>query len=87
MLDLVVNGIPLGIMLFFIVVFVAINPFGSNPVHTALQFSIVGVTFCALVALTYYSARAISNAEAEMEARGIDVGPGGTGPAEDGHRD
>lgn len=87
MLDLVVNAVPLGIMLFFIVVFLAINPFGPNPVHTALQFSIVGVTFFALLVLTYHSARVISDAEAEMESSGIDVGPGGTELADDSHHD
>lgn len=85
MLDLVVNAVPLAIMLFFLVVFAAYNPFGPNAVHTALQFSIVGVTFVALVVLTYYSAKAIAGAEADMEARGVDVGPGGTSVAEDTH--
>lgn len=82
MLDLVVNAIPLGIILFFIVVFAVLNPFGPNLVHTALQFSIVGLTFVALTILTYYSAKAISEAEEEMQEKGIDVGPGGTEPSE-----
>lgn len=85
LLDLVVNAVPLGIMLFFLVVFAAYNPFGPNAVNTALQFSIVGVTLVALVVLTYYSARAIADAEADMERRGVDVGPGGTRVPEETH--
>ncbi|WP_255150416.1 DUF6684 family protein [Halorarius halobius] len=68
LLDLTVNMIPLGIMLFFIGVFVLYNPFGTDPVATALQLTIVGVTFLALLVLTYYSGKAISEAEEELEA-------------------
>jgi uncharacterized membrane protein len=67
LLDLVVNAIPLVMMAFFIVVFAVFNPFGSDPASTAIQFSIVIVTFGALFLLTYYSGRAISRAEAELE--------------------
>jgi membrane protein implicated in regulation of membrane protease activity len=66
-LDLTVNMIPLGIMLFFIGVFALLSPFGSNPVATALQMAIMLVMVLALSALTYYSGRAISNAEDELE--------------------
>lgn len=70
LLDLVVNAIPLGIMLFFIAVFVLVNPFGSDPVGTAIQLSIVGVTFLALLVLTYVSGKAISESEKELEEKG-----------------
>jgi hypothetical protein len=70
LLDLVVNAIPLGIMLFFIAVFLLVNPFGSDPVGTALQISIVGVTFLALFVLTYVSGKAISESEKELEEMG-----------------
>lgn len=68
LLDLVVNAIPLAMMAFFIIVFAVFNPFGSDPANTAIQFSIIIVTFGALFLLTYYSGRAISNAEKELEA-------------------
>jgi hypothetical protein len=70
LLDLVVNAIPLGIMLFFIAVFVLVNPFGSDPVGTAIQLTIVGVTFAALFVLTYVSGKAISESEKELEEMG-----------------
>jgi hypothetical protein len=71
-LDLSVNMIPMGIILFFIVVFVAINPFGSDPVATALQLTIVVVMFLAMGILTYVSGKAIAESEQELEAMGID---------------
>ena len=67
LLDLTVNAIPLGIMLFFIVVFLVINPFGSDPTATAIQLTIVIVTFGALAILTYVSGKAISESEKELE--------------------
>lgn len=68
MLDLTVNLVPLGIMLFFVGVFVLVNPFGLDPVGTAIQMTIMVVMVLSLAALTYVSGRAISNAEHEMEA-------------------
>jgi hypothetical protein len=71
LLDLTVNAIPLGIMLFFIAVFLLVNPFGSDPVGTVIQISIVAVTFVALFILTYVSGKAISRSEQELEEKGI----------------
>ncbi|WP_424019503.1 DUF6684 family protein [Halorientalis pallida] len=66
-LDLTVNMIPLGILLFFIVAFGLVNPFGWNNVISSLQFGILIASFVLLAILTYYSGKAISKAEAEME--------------------
>ncbi|MFB6116989.1 DUF6684 family protein [Halosegnis sp.] len=68
LLDLIVNAIPLAMMAFFIAVFALFNPFGSDPASTAIQFAIVVLTFGGLFVLTYYSGKAISNAEEELEA-------------------
>ena len=68
LLDLIVNAIPLAMMAFFVGVFVLYNPFGTDIANQAIQLSIVVITFGALVVLTYFSARAISNAEAELKA-------------------
>jgi hypothetical protein len=73
LLDLLVNAIPLGMLLFFILVFAVLNPFGSNPVHTAIQMTIMIVTFAALAALTYVSGKAISEAEDELEEKGLEL--------------
>lgn len=63
LLDLVVNGIPLFIMLFFIGVFLALPVFGFGGIEAGLQFGIVGLSFVALAVLTYIVGKAISTAE------------------------
>lgn len=68
LLDLTVNVIPLGILGFFILAFIVVNPFGWDPVISTIQFAIVGSMFCLLTILTYYAGKAIADAEAEMEA-------------------
>jgi len=68
LLDLTVNAIPLGIMLFFVVLFLVVNPFGTDLAAQAIQLTIVVVTFVALFILTYISGKAISESEKELEA-------------------
>ncbi|QLH77962.1 hypothetical protein HZS55_11930 [Halosimplex rubrum] len=67
LLDLTVNFIPLGILVFFIGAFVLFPTWGVDPLVTGLQFAIVGVTAILLVILTYYAGKAISTAENEMD--------------------
>lgn len=67
LLDLVVNGVPLFIMLFFIVAFAVINPFGFDPLASGIQFALIVVPFVALAVLTYFSARAIAGDEATTD--------------------
>ena len=62
-LDLVVNFIPLGIILFFIGAFAVFAPWGFEPMASGLMFAIMGVMFVALALLTYLSARAIAGDE------------------------
>lgn len=68
LLDLTVNAVPLGIMVFFILAFAVFNPFGWDPIVSTLQFAIMGLTTLLLAMLTYYAGKAISEAEAELEA-------------------
>jgi hypothetical protein len=63
LLDLVVNGVPLFILLFFAVGFAVVNPFGFNPLASGLQLALVVVPFVLLALLTYFSARAIAGDE------------------------
>ncbi|MES3516669.1 MAG: cox cluster protein [Natronomonas sp.] len=67
LLDLTVNVIPLGILIFFIAAFVLINPFPDSLTQAAKQYAIVGLTAIALVILTYYAGKAISTAEKNTE--------------------
>lgn len=67
LLDLTVNAIPLGILVFFVVAFGAVPAFGVDPVITALQFSLLVVPLLGLAVLSYYAGRAIERAEAGRE--------------------
>jgi cytochrome c oxidase assembly factor CtaG len=68
LLDLLVNVIPLAILLFFIGLFLAYDPFGyETSIYTYLQIGIVAVTFVALAYLTYVSGKAISSDEKRRE--------------------
>jgi hypothetical protein len=68
LLDLTVNVIPLGILVFFIAAFAVVQPWGFDPLVSGLQFAIVGVMGALLTVLTYYAGKAVSTAENEMEA-------------------
>lgn len=69
LLDLTVNAIPLGMLLFFTVLFLVFRPFqGGAPAILVLQLSIVLLTFAGLLVLTYYAGKAVSLAEKEMAA-------------------
>ncbi|WP_254537726.1 DUF6684 family protein [Halomarina litorea] len=70
MLDLSVNVIPLFIILFFIVLFAAVAPFGYSLVDTTIQMALLVIPFIGLAILTYFSGKAIAEAEAKMEERG-----------------
>ena len=63
MLDLVVNFIPLGIILFFIGVFVVVTPWGFDVRASGVMLGLMIVPFVALAVLTYLSAKAIAGDE------------------------
>lgn len=64
LLDISVNVIPLGIILFFVVVYTVVGDYPSAPIVTLVQLSIMGLTGIGLLILTYYSGKAIAGAEA-----------------------
>ena len=70
LLDLTVNVVPLAILLFFVVLFGAVNPFGFDSVISTLQFGIVIISAILLTILTYYSGLAVQNAEERTEMEG-----------------
>jgi len=63
LLDLTVNMIPLGIMLFFIGAFAVVPAFGVDPVFSAMQFALIGTMFALLAILTYYAGKAVEGAQ------------------------
>jgi hypothetical protein len=63
LLDLTVNFIPLGIILFFIVLFALFRPFGVDLVATVISMGLLIIPFTALAILTYFAGKVISEAE------------------------
>ena len=62
-LDLMVNFIPLGIIVFFIGTFAVIDPWGFDLMNSGLMFAIMAIMFAALAVLTYLSGKAIAGDE------------------------
>ena len=71
LLDISVNVVPLGIILFFVVTYAFVGDYPSDPLVFVVQMSIMALTGIGLVVLTYYSGRAIASAEAGEEAESI----------------
>ncbi|WP_435360727.1 DUF6684 family protein [Haloarchaeobius sp. DFWS5] len=71
-LDLTVNIIPLGIMLFFLVLFVPsiYGPWPWESTYSLLQVALIVVPFIGLAVLTYFSALAIEGDAVESEQAG-----------------
>lgn len=72
LLDLTVNVIPLGIILFFIGAFAVVPAFGVDPVFSGMQFALMIAMFLLLAVLTYYAGKAIEGAEDEGETAELD---------------
>jgi len=62
-LDLVVNFIPLGIILFFIAFFIVVTPWGFEGRTSGVMLGLLIVPFVGLAILTYLSAKAIAGDE------------------------
>ena len=62
-LDLTVNAIPLGILLFFVVVFLLIRPWEQDLFIEAVAMGLLVIPFVLLALLTFVSGRAISQDE------------------------
>jgi len=83
LLDLTVNVIPLGIILFFIAAFAVVNPFGLDPVFSGMQFALMLSMFLLLAVLTYYAGRAIEGAEKAADHSAIEEPNATTGTLDD----
>lgn len=68
MLDLMVNVVPLGILGFFIVGFLVVQPFGGGSLLEAtVAHALMLFTFLALIVVTYVAAVKIEGGETELE--------------------
>jgi len=66
-LDVTVNAIPMVILLFFVVLFLVINPWGYDPGPLLIEHFLTLFPFLLLGILTYLSARVIARDEAEAD--------------------
>lgn len=62
-LNLVINIIPLGIILFFVFLFFFFDPFGSDVVAVFYSQLLLVVPFICLAVVTYYAGKIISETE------------------------
>jgi len=74
-LDVTVNAIPLGMLLFFEVLFLVVNPWGWDLEYVFWMHLLTLVPFTLLTLLTYVSARVISRDEAALEGSTGDDDP------------
>lgn len=63
--DILVNVVPLGILLFFTVLYAIFQPWGYDPFYFVLAHFLTVFPFLMLTLLTYFSARVISRDEEE----------------------
>lgn len=63
MLDMSVNFVPIGIILFFVALFLAVNPYGWALLPVAISHGLLVVPMVVLAVVTYLAGRAISRDE------------------------
>lgn len=70
LLDITVNIIPLGIIAFFLLVFLLVTPWEFDPFVTAISMGLLVVPFVALALVTFVSGRAVARDEGSASAAG-----------------
>lgn len=73
LLDITVNLIPLGILAFFVVLFLVYSPFPPSLFMLGMGELLTIIPFVLLALLTYVAAKVIARDERELEARSSDV--------------
>ena len=63
LLDLTVNIVPLGILAFFVLVFLIVNPWGFDPFVALISMGLLVVPFAVLALVTFVSGRAVAQDE------------------------
>jgi Na+/citrate or Na+/malate symporter len=67
LLDLTVNVIPMVMLVFFIVLFLVVNPWRNEPFTMVISIALMVVPFFFLGLLTYVSGLAIQRGESALE--------------------
>ena len=66
--DVLVNVVPIGILVFFLGLFLAYGSYPADPLVTVIQVALILVPAFVVVVVTYYTVKAISRAEREGDA-------------------
>jgi len=69
LLDLTVNIIPLGILAFFFVLFIAVSPWGWDPLFTTLMLGLILWHALLLTLVTWVAGRKIAREERTGETQ------------------
>lgn len=73
LLDILVNAVPIGILLFFTVLFLVYGSYPSNPLVTVVQVALILIPVIVVILITYYAAKAVTRDE---HAGGAEIPPG-----------
>jgi hypothetical protein len=73
LLDILVNAVPVGILLFFTLLFLSYGSYPDNTLVTVVQISLILIPVVVVAVITYYAAKAVSKAE---QAGGDEIPPG-----------
>jgi uncharacterized membrane protein len=73
LLDIVVNIAPIGVLLFFTLLFLGYGSYPSNAVVTVVQVSLILIPVLVVLVITYYAAKAVTRDEREG---GDEIPPG-----------
>ena len=66
--DVSVNVVPIGILVFFVGLFLTYGSYPADPLVTVIQVALVLVPAFVVVVVTYYTVKAVSRAEREGDA-------------------
>jgi hypothetical protein len=73
LLDILVNVVPVGILLFFTLLFLGYGSYPDNTLVTVVQLSLILIPVVVVAVITYYAAKAVTKAE---QAGGDEIPPG-----------
>jgi amino acid transporter len=73
LLDILVNIVPIGILLFFTLLFLVSGPLPNDPLIITIQMSLILIPALVVIVVTYYAAKAVTRDE---RAGGAEIPPG-----------
>jgi amino acid transporter len=69
LLDVLVNLVPIGILAFFVLLFIVYAPYPSDPVVLVIQMSLIIIPGVVVAIVTYYTVRVVTRDERDGGAK------------------